>query len=568
MEKETKICQNCKKDFTIEPEDFSFYEKINVPPPTFCPACRFQRRLLFWNPIHLYQRPCDLCKKFNISVYPPDAPYTVYCPQCWWSDKWDPKSFGREYDFKRPFFEQLNELWHTVPLIGLSMDLTTVQTSPYNHDAGYLKNSYLLFHASECENCAYGYYLSKGNMLFDCTAMIQCEYGYDSMHSFRTNRCVGSRHQVSSSIECLFCRDTQDSQNCFATASVRNKKYYVWNTPMTKEEYLAEISKYDLGSYTTYKEVQKKAETHWRTQPVKSEYNEFAINCTGPNIFHSKNVKDSIEVQNTEDSRYLFRMFGPAVKDCYDISMWGVNLSLSYDSVVIGENAARVRFSSESGLTIDDIEYAKLSIGGSHHFGCVSMKKGDYMILNKAYSKEEYIALRAKIVKQMDEVPFVDQRGNTYRYGEFFPPEMSPFAYNTTLAQNFFPLQEVEAKEKHFAWRAPEQHEYTTTIKAADLPDHINNTPDTILKETIACDECGRGYRIIDMEFTFLKSMRLPLPRRCPFCRINEKINLWVKNQERNKRTCAKCGQEMESKYRESEESKVYCKKCYQTKVS
>jgi len=29
---EVRICQNCKKDFTIEPEDFTFYEKIKVPP--------------------------------------------------------------------------------------------------------------------------------------------------------------------------------------------------------------------------------------------------------------------------------------------------------------------------------------------------------------------------------------------------------------------------------------------------------------------------------------------------------------------------------------------------------
>ena len=39
MKVETKICQNCKKDFIIEPEDFNFYEKIKVPLPTFCADC-------------------------------------------------------------------------------------------------------------------------------------------------------------------------------------------------------------------------------------------------------------------------------------------------------------------------------------------------------------------------------------------------------------------------------------------------------------------------------------------------------------------------------------------------
>jgi hypothetical protein len=27
---ETKICQNCKKEFVIEQEDFNFYEKIKL----------------------------------------------------------------------------------------------------------------------------------------------------------------------------------------------------------------------------------------------------------------------------------------------------------------------------------------------------------------------------------------------------------------------------------------------------------------------------------------------------------------------------------------------------------
>jgi hypothetical protein len=38
---ETKICQNCKKNFIIEPDDFGFYEKIKVPPPTFAQSVDF-----------------------------------------------------------------------------------------------------------------------------------------------------------------------------------------------------------------------------------------------------------------------------------------------------------------------------------------------------------------------------------------------------------------------------------------------------------------------------------------------------------------------------------------------
>ena len=69
MNSETKNCQNCKKDFTIEPDDFGFYEKIKVPPPTFCPECRLIRRMMFRNEISFYRRVCELCQKNIISIF-------------------------------------------------------------------------------------------------------------------------------------------------------------------------------------------------------------------------------------------------------------------------------------------------------------------------------------------------------------------------------------------------------------------------------------------------------------------------------------------------------------------
>ncbi len=45
MYQEVKICQNCQKEFVIEPEDFDFYQKIKVPAPTWCPKCRLILKL-------------------------------------------------------------------------------------------------------------------------------------------------------------------------------------------------------------------------------------------------------------------------------------------------------------------------------------------------------------------------------------------------------------------------------------------------------------------------------------------------------------------------------------------
>jgi hypothetical protein len=86
-------------------------------------------------------------------------------------------------------------------------------------------------------------------------------------------------------------------------------------------------------------------------------------------------------------------------------------------------------------------------------FGCVSLRDKQYCIFNKQYTKEEYFPLREKIIKNMNEMPYVDKKGNIYKYGEFFPIEISPFAYNETLLNDHFPLNKKEAEDRGFIWR-------------------------------------------------------------------------------------------------------------------
>ncbi len=115
MEKATKNCQNCKKDFVIESEDFDFYKKISVPPPTWCPECRLIRRLASREDRPLYKDKCDKCHKETINIYSHDIPVVVYCSSCWWKDDWDTIEYGRDYDFSKPFFQQFYELQKIVP---------------------------------------------------------------------------------------------------------------------------------------------------------------------------------------------------------------------------------------------------------------------------------------------------------------------------------------------------------------------------------------------------------------------------------------------------------------------
>jgi len=260
MSAESRTCDYCADVFTIESEDFAYYEKINVPPPKLCAVCRFRRRLAWFKAFRLYKRACDLCGEIKVSMYRPDAPYVVYCPDCWWSDKWDQLECGRDYDPSRPFFEQYDELLHKAPLLGLLVDKFSMPTSPYNNYIGHAKKTYLTYYSDNNEDCSYGFFLSKNKSLFNCISEWESECCYDTINGYRNFKVIGSFSNVHNSIECCFVKDGKNLEHCFGSASIFNKKYVFFNEQLSKEEYLKRRELIDLGSYKTYEKMRLLAE--------------------------------------------------------------------------------------------------------------------------------------------------------------------------------------------------------------------------------------------------------------------------------------------------------------------
>jgi len=198
-------------------------------------------------------------------------------------------------------------------------------------------------------------------------------------------------------------------------------------------------------------------------------------------------------------------------------------------------------------------------------------------------------------------MPYMDQKGRVYRYGEFFPPELSPFAYNETIAQEYFPLTKEEAEAQGYRWRDPDTKNYTITKLPSALPDHIKDVNDSILKETIGCahaappaggcnHQCTTAFKIIPEELQFYRRMNLPLPRLCPNCRHYERLaqrnplRLWHRQcmcdpstssgQATKYQNTAKhfhgdkpCPNEFETSYSPERPEIVYCEQCYNAEV-
>jgi predicted metalloendopeptidase len=66
-------------------------------------------------------------------------------------------------------------------------------------------------------------------------------------------------------------------------------------------------------------------------------------------------------------------------------------------------------------------------------------------------------------------MPYIDSKGRIYKYGEFFPSELSPFCYNETIAQEYFPLTKEQAIKQGYKWKEREERNYTIDIKNEDI---------------------------------------------------------------------------------------------------
>jgi len=206
--------------------------------------------------------------------------------------------------------------------------------------------------------------------------------------------------------------------------------------------------------------------------------------------------------------------------------------------------------------TVSDSFYCVNCDNAKNNFGCVSLKKKSFCVLNKQYEEGEYKKLVERIITDMK------TRGE---WGEFMPPEFSPFGYNESAAAGHFPLTEAEVKAKGWPWQEKMPGTFgQETIK--EVADDIKEVKDEITKEVLACQRCGKNYKFINQEFNFYQKQNLPLPLFCPDCRHSARISqrgprhLWPRN-------CEKCNREVRSVYAPDRPERVYCEECYQKEI-
>lgn len=544
-------CKQCKSQFEIPKLEKDFLKKVNLPDPIKCPACRMQRRFAFRNERKLYYRKCDLTGKQIVSIYSPDSKYKVYDQHEWHTDKWDPFEYGRDFDFSRPFFKQMNELMLATPKLSLFANQN--ENSDFTNGAQQDKNCYMIFVSDHDEDCYYSYAIDSCKDCVDCYNCYKCILCIEDIDCSECHNVAFSEKSHNCS-DGYFLSDCKSCKNCFGCYGLRNKEYYMFNEKLTKEEYENRLEELNLGNYDTLQKAKEIFELKKKEQQIHQYYdgnnNE---NVTGDHIVRCKNCIECYDSGDLEDCGYL--IFSFKSRDCFDGHVVVDNCELCYETVATinqyNTQFTFVSFYSKDSMYLDHCQYCQ------DCFGCSGLKRAKYCILNKQYTKEDYESLKAEIIEHMKK---------TGEWGQPFPIELSPFGYNETVAHEYFPLSKEEVKKNGWKWHDEDKQDALYEGPKTEIPKDIKDVPDDIVNKILICEKSGKPFKIIPHELRLYKMHKLPIPRISFDQRHLDRLNrrnprrLWSRN-------CMKCNKSIQTTYAPNRPEKVYCEECYLKEV-
>ncbi len=559
---EKKICRISGQEFFITDKDIEFYEKISpifsgkryiIPNPTLCPDERQRRRLSQRNERNFYHRKCDFTGKQFISMYDSASPYTVYEPKVWYSDNWDRLKYGQAVDFGKPFFEQFHELSLKVPRIGI--DLVNCENSDFCNYCWDDKDCYLDIAWEGNFKSFYNLFTKYSEFAIDTTfvysssSLYECIFCY---HSSFLQYCIYTENCGN----CFYSFNLKGCSECILCNNLRSKKYYIYNKPYSEEEY-KKLKEKILHTRTDANQEYKKI-IHGAIH--RDYYRLNCENCTGNDLANSKNCFHSFNINDSEESKYLYDVL--EAKHCIDMNYSLYHPEWSYEliSTLSLSNSAW----SMASHYCQNVYYSDQCNNSSNLFWCIAINHGHHCILNTSYSTQEYELLCGKIIDHMI---------STKEWWEFFTHKFSPFGYNETVAQEYFPMTEEEVKSRGWNWKEMKETSsyHGDFLIPLDIQkyderlvgfDEAQKNIDALLSWIIRCEITGKPFKVIKQELAFYIENHIPLPTKHPNQRHKERMDM--RNPRRlYQRNCTDCWEEITTTYAPDRTEKIYCEKCY-----
>lgn len=521
----------------------SLYQRLGVPVPSVSPDERARRRLSWRNERNFYRRSCSATGKSIVSIFDDNAPFPVFDQRYWWSDNWDARAYGREYDFSLPFIVQFLRLFNVVPQMSLRGPQS--ENSEYTNQCEQNKDCYILTCSGRCRDCLYGMWLQSCVDCIDCCYLENCELCYELSNGERCYHCFFSRN-LRQCADCVFCRDLIGCSSCFGCVNLRQKKHCFFNQQLSPEAYRAQLAQYHLGSRTVVEALGRRFAEFSLAQPVKYYSGSNIESSSGDYL---EQCRSAVECFNCRHCEQLF--YGRdawKARNCVDLTEtfendFCIELEGCYKNVNCG-------FSAKISET-HDTWYSSHCFNCHDLFGCVGLRQKRYCILNQQYKEVDYRALRKRIIEQM---------GRTGEWGQYFPLRSSPFAYNESVAQEYFPVGRNEAELFDLRWKDPVDLP-AAEIEITEAPADIDQADERLLSAALRCPESGRLFKLQAGEFAFYRRERLPVPL-FHYDRRHQKRMAQRNPRRLQPGSCRSCGAGFKTTA-DSRAAIVLCENCY-----
>lgn len=590
---ENKTCKQCGENFTVTDDDLLFLQKVSpiiagktfeIPAPQLCVKCREMRRFVWRNDRHIYKRKSDKTGKEIVSIYSPDkTDVKVWENDLWRKDDWDPMSFGKEFDFSKPFFKQFHELLKDVPR--QATNTTMNENSDYSNQTWKSKNLYLCFNVGPAEDC---YYCAESWFIkncVDCFSLRNCEYLYSC---FDCSKCFNSSYleHCQNCAESYFAFDCIGCNNIVLSSGLRNKEFYIENKSYTKEEYYSCLKEMNLEKRSAIEVAKKKFEEIKMNAIRKENNNVKSENCTGDYLSECKDCTDCYYGDTSIGCVRVTNIDGKG-QDCHDCDFI-TEAEMSYDSTSVA--GFKNNFCVWIAYGGDNL-YSNFCEYSSNCFGCVGLTHKQYCILNKQYTKEDYEKLLPKIIEYM-------QKGG--EWGEFFPMSLSYFCYNETVGHYFHPLEKEEAIKLGAKWQ---DEDYSLQFSGEayqpldDISEYrVEQKQKELLSGILKCEKTNKAYKIMPQELAYYLKHNIPVPTLHPEARYMKLF--YLRNPRKLlSRQCdcdkpghdhpssadlstealaqveatdgkeGRCPNKFKTTYSPDRPEKVFCEKCYQQSV-
>ncbi len=545
-----RVCALTGEKWMMTEEEISWFRKFNVPPATWSPITRMKIIAAFATGFGWWwQKHPETGEKVLSYVHPATGIKVLPDPEFYEKDFTDR---ARDYDFTRPFNDQIRELQLQVPFTAwrsLTVPVNSIALLSQGDE-----NSYFVTMSSS-KNTMYSYgaeHTENSVEIYESQNIMNC---YSVIFSQRLHKCKFIR-QCFDIINCDFMFDCRNCENCFGASNKRNKKHLWFNEQLTPEEWQKRRATVDLGSRVTLDQyLQKFKEMLTKDTIWPENFNEKITNCTGELLQKSENITEGYYVDGSKNNYWVSYFFGNCENNAF--TGGGKDSTNNYycHAPIMSSGCKFVH----SCYSCQRVEYSMQCYNSEDLFGCVGLNRKKFCIFNQQFTE-------AKYWQKLDEIKSNMLERN--EYGDFFPLKFSPCYFFATPALPWLINEKDEKQLGAFMYDLDsngargEIDPNAPMIPVSELPDHVKVFSD-LAGKAIKDQEEGKRFAYIKPEIALYQLLNIAPPLQNPMLRLRNLV-LETNSAIPIEAICAKTGKKLRvAKNQNYPERKIYCREAY-----